>query len=68
MGGTPVFTGTRLPIHSLLDFVGSGQTSVDSLSGLPIANRKRADNLAKKFEREMKKKSISFEDLLNDLR
>ena len=35
MGGTPVFTGTRVPIQTLLDYLEAGESIDDFLAGFP---------------------------------
>jgi uncharacterized protein (DUF433 family) len=39
MGGTPVFTGTRVPVQSLLDFLEAGDTIDDFLAAFPSISR-----------------------------
>jgi uncharacterized protein (DUF433 family) len=39
MGGTPVFTGTRVPVQTLLDYLKAGESIVDFLDGFPTMNR-----------------------------
>jgi uncharacterized protein (DUF433 family) len=39
MGGTPVFTGTRVPIQTLLDYVEAGDSIDDFLAGFPTVRR-----------------------------
>lgn len=39
MGGTPVFTGTRVPVHSLLEFLEAGDTIDDFLAAFPSVKR-----------------------------
>ncbi len=35
MGGTPVFAGTRVPTHTLIDFLKAGDNIEDFLEGFP---------------------------------
>jgi len=35
MGGAPVFAGTRVPIQTLLDYLGGGETINDFVAGFP---------------------------------
>jgi len=35
MGGTPVFTGTRVPVETLLDYLKAGDSINDFLDGFP---------------------------------
>ncbi len=39
MGGTAVFSGTRVPVQTLLDYLESGESIDDFLAGFPSVNR-----------------------------
>jgi uncharacterized protein (DUF433 family) len=39
MGGTPVFTGTRVPVQTLLDYLEAGESIDDFLEGFPSVSR-----------------------------
>jgi uncharacterized protein (DUF433 family) len=39
MGGTPVFSGTRVPVQTLLDYLEAGETIGDFLAGFPSVTR-----------------------------
>ncbi len=39
MGGTPVFTGTRVPVQSLLEFLEAGDNIDDFLAAFPSVKR-----------------------------
>lgn len=39
MGGTPVFTGTRVPVQNLVDYLEGGETIDDFLAGFPTVRR-----------------------------
>ena len=39
LGGTPVFTGTRVPIRSLFDHLEAGDSIDDFLEGFPSVRR-----------------------------
>ncbi|MBW4633883.1 MAG: DUF433 domain-containing protein [Iphinoe sp. HA4291-MV1] len=41
MGGTPVFTGTRVPVQTLLDYLKSGESIDDFLDGFPTVSREQ---------------------------
>lgn len=41
MGGTPVFTGTRVPVQTLLDYLESGESIDDFLEGFPTVRREQ---------------------------
>ena len=42
MGGTPVFTGTRVPVQTLLDYLEGGGTLDEFLDGFPGVSREQA--------------------------
>ena len=42
LGGTPVFRGTRLPIRSLFDYLGGGDTLDEFLRQFPSVQREQA--------------------------
>ena len=39
LGGTPVFTGTRVPIQTLIEYLKGGDTIDDFLHGFPTVTR-----------------------------
>ena len=39
MGGTPVFSGTRVPVQTLLDYLEAGESIDDFLAGFPAVSR-----------------------------
>lgn len=39
MGGTPVFTNTRVPVQTLLDYLEAGESIDDFLEGFPSVSR-----------------------------
>lgn len=41
MGGTPVFSGTRVPIENLLDYLEGGESIEDFLEGFPSVSREQ---------------------------
>lgn len=41
MGGTPVFSGTRVPVQTLLDYLETGESIDDFLAGFPSVNREQ---------------------------
>lgn len=41
LGGTPVFTGTRVPVQTLLDYLEGGETIDDFLKGFPTVKREQ---------------------------
>ena len=41
-GGTPVFTGTRVPVKALIDYLKAGESLDYFLEGFPSVSRKQA--------------------------
>jgi uncharacterized protein (DUF433 family) len=41
MSGTPVFTGTRVPVQSLIDCLEAGESIDDFLDGFPTVSREQ---------------------------
>lgn len=41
MGGTPCFAGTRVPVHTLLDYLEAGDSIHDFLEGFPTVKREQ---------------------------
>jgi len=41
MGGTPVFSGTRVPVQTLLDYLEAGESIDDFLEGFPSVTREQ---------------------------
>lgn len=41
MGGTPVFSGTRVPVQTLFDYVEAGETIDEFLDGYPTVKREQ---------------------------
>lgn len=42
LGGTPVFVGTRVPFHALVDYVEGGYTLDEFLEHFPTVTREQA--------------------------
>ena len=42
MHGTPCFTGTRVPVETLVDYIEEGDTLDHFLSDFPVVNRNQA--------------------------
>lgn len=42
LGGTPVFVGTRVPVRSLFDYLGAGDTLDEFLRQFPSVKREQA--------------------------
>jgi uncharacterized protein (DUF433 family) len=43
LGGTPVFTGTRVPVRTLIDYLKAGDDLDDFLDGFPSVSREQAE-------------------------
>lgn len=41
MGGTPVFTGTRVPVQTLLDYLEAGDPIDEFIAGFPTVTREQ---------------------------
>jgi uncharacterized protein (DUF433 family) len=41
MGGTAVFSGTRVPVQTLLDYLEAGESIDDFLAGFPSVSREQ---------------------------
>jgi uncharacterized protein (DUF433 family) len=42
LGGTPVFIGTRVPVHTLIDYLAAGDTLEEFLDHFPTVAREQA--------------------------
>lgn len=42
LGGTPVFAGTRVPVQTLIDYLGGGYRLDDFLDDFPTVSRAQA--------------------------
>jgi len=61
MGGTPVFSGTRVPIQSLFDYIETGETIEEFLDNFPYVSREQAIEVLEKA-----KLFITTEKVLNE--
>jgi uncharacterized protein (DUF433 family) len=41
LGGTPVFAGTRVPVHTLIEYLSAGDSIDDFLEGFPTVTREQ---------------------------
>ena len=41
MGGTPVFTGTRVPVQTFIEYIKGGESIDDFLDGFPTVGREQ---------------------------
>jgi len=53
LGGTPVFTGTRVPIDTLLVYLRNGKRIEDFRDDFPTVSREQAETLLKLAEQEL---------------
>ena len=60
LSGTPVFSGTRVPIQNLFDYIEGGDTLEDFLDGFPPVTRKQAIDVL-----ELAKRSLLIETAKN---
>ncbi|MCW3091264.1 MAG: hypothetical protein JWP81_2333 [Ferruginibacter sp.] len=61
MSGTPVFTGTRVPIQSLFDYIETGETLDEFLDNFPSVKKELAIQVL-----EMASKTLTSEKILNE--
>lgn len=61
MGGTPVFTGTRVPVQFLFDYIESGETLNEFLENFPSVKKEFAIEVL-----QMAEKSVTNEKILNE--
>ena len=61
MSGTPVFTGTRVPVQNLFDYIESGDGLAEFLDDFPSVSKQQAIAVF-----EMAKKSLTTEKLLHE--
>lgn len=55
MGGTPVFTGTRVPVQTLLDYLKGGESIDDFLVGFPTVTREQVIAFLEEAEEQIVK-------------
>ena len=61
LGGTPVFTGTRVPVKALFDYIETGETLEEFLENFPTVSHEFAIEVLEKA-----KLSITSEKILNE--
>jgi len=59
LGGTPVFTGTRVPVESLFDYLKHGRTIDFFLEQFPTVKRQQIEKLLDDAKASMIPHSIS---------
>lgn len=55
MGGTPVFTGTRVPTQTLIDYLTAGDSIDEFLEGFPTVGREQVVEFLRQAEVHMEK-------------
>jgi uncharacterized protein (DUF433 family) len=55
MGGTAVFTGTRVPIQTLIDYLTAGDSIDEFLEGFPTVSREQVTEFLRQAEQQMEK-------------
>jgi uncharacterized protein (DUF433 family) len=58
MGGTPVFSGTRVPIQTLIDYLTAGDSIDDFLDGFPTVEREQVVQFLQQAEQQMEKMAV----------
>ncbi|MEO0849058.1 MAG: DUF433 domain-containing protein [Cyanobacteria bacterium J06648_1] len=53
MGGTAVFTSTRVPIQTFLDYLKAGESINDFLEGFPSVTKEQAIGLLEEPEKQL---------------
>lgn len=61
MGGTPVFTGTRIPVQTLFDYIEGGDDLNEFLDDYPTISKEVAVEVL-----NMAKKTLTTEKMLNE--
>jgi uncharacterized protein (DUF433 family) len=61
MSGTPVFSGTRVPIQNLFDYIEGGDDLDEFLDDFPSVTKEAALNVL-----EMAKKTMTSEKILHE--
>lgn len=61
LGGTPVFSGTRVPIQTLFDYLGGGDTMEEFIDDYPSVTKDQSVEVL-----EMAFKTLSKEKVLNE--
>ncbi len=53
MGGTAVFTNTRVPIQTFLDYLKAGESIDDFLAGFPTVSKEQVIGLLEEAEKQL---------------
>ena len=62
MGGTPVFSGTRVPIQSLFDYIESGETLEEFIENFPTVTSEQAIEVLEKAKFTLTTEKILHEN------
>ncbi|MEK6408021.1 MAG: DUF433 domain-containing protein [Acidobacteriota bacterium] len=55
MGGTPVFSGTRVPVQTLIDYIKGGESIDDFLDGFPTLTKEQVIAFWEEAQQQMVK-------------
>jgi uncharacterized protein (DUF433 family) len=58
LGGTPVFTGTRVPAQTLIDYLEGGHSLADFLDDFPTVDREQAIGVLESLKQVMLAQSV----------
>lgn len=53
MSGTPVFSGTRVPVQTLFDYLKAGESIDDFLDGFPTVTREQVITLLEEAGKQL---------------
>jgi uncharacterized protein (DUF433 family) len=53
MGGALVFSGTRVPVQTLMDYLKAGESIDDFLDGFPTVTKKQVVTLLEEAEKQL---------------
>lgn len=62
MGGTPVFTGTRVPIQALFDYIETGETLNEFLENFPTVKKEFAIEVLQMASRTLTTEKVLHEN------
>ena len=57
MGGTPVFSGTRVPVQTFIEYIEGGHSIDDFLDGFPSVKRKQLIAFLEEAQKKMTKQA-----------
>ncbi len=63
VSGTPVFSGTRVPIKNLFDYIEGGETLEEFLEGFPPVTRKQVSAVLEMAEQSLIKEVTRIENI-----